>query len=75
MTITELKEWIEQLELNVGEDEAAELDVHIAEQPGYPLDFELQWADPFVHDGKVYLIEGGNCGYLPGEVSKELGWR
>lgn len=52
-------------------DEDAE--VRLAIQPSYPFEHRL---DDFVAeaDGKVYLAEAGQVGYLSGEARAELGW-
>lgn len=61
-------------------------EVRIAQQPSYP--FEYSVADVVIiggplganEDGEddepvVYLTEGSQLGYLPGKVSREIGWR
>jgi hypothetical protein len=51
--------------------------VRLAQQPAWP--FENHLGEPLVmetDDGDVvYLPEGGQVGYLPGDVASELGWR
>jgi len=48
-------------------------EIRIAEQPNWPFEYSI---DEVVEvDGIVYIGEGSQIGYLPGEVSNELGWR
>ena len=63
-----------------------ETEVRIAQQPSYPL--ESRVADVVIIGGPlgatedqedddpvVYLVEGSQLGYLPRNVSREIGWR
>jgi hypothetical protein len=93
MTVGELREILDGLD--------DEMEVRIAHQPNYPLEFEAAGAevvdlneveDPDGlperdMDGRrfelpdpqeiLYIVEGSSAGtgYLPGIVSKKIGWR
>lgn len=64
MTVAQLIEILE------GMDEEAE--VRLAIQPNYP--FEHGIGEVVEVDGKVYIAEKSQIGYLPAEVSADLGW-
>ena len=65
MTVAELIEQLEALD--------PEAEVRLASQPTYPMEYSL---DEFVVevDGRVYLAEAGQVGYLPDGVRAGLGW-
>ncbi len=67
LTVEELVELLEQF--------PPEAEVRIAQQPSWPFEYSVgEVAAP--DEGKVvYIAEGAQLGYLPGEVSSELGWR
>lgn len=62
MTIKELKEELD----NYNED----LEIRIAEQPHYPMEYSIQGLRDFNKENKeiVYLLEGEQKGYLSKEV-------
>lgn len=65
MTINEL---IMELEQYDGDTE-----VRLAQQPNWPFEYsvgDIAEAD----DGKVYIGEGSQLGYLSGEAREALGW-
>jgi hypothetical protein len=72
MTVEQL---LEELE---GCDPDAE--VRIAQQPAWPFEYALDTAQAVVtvdlDDGQpvVYLVEGQQLGYLPGQAADQLGW-
>ena len=73
MTVSEL---IEHLETHV-ENGDGNKDVRLACQPNWPFEYsicEQSTADAQATDEAVYLAEGIQIGYLPGDVSDELGW-
>lgn len=70
MKIGELKELIDQVDDS--------LEVRFAAQPKWPFEYSIYDAviietkdNP---DGCLYLIEGSQIGYLPGDVCEEIGW-
>ena len=79
MTVRELIE-----ELRLFDQEAQ---VRFASQPSWPFEYsingvvqaEVEKPDEYTDDGYekediVYLEEGRQIGYLPGEAREELGW-
>jgi heme oxygenase len=66
MTMT-AQELIEILE---GMDPDAE--VRFASQPSWPFEYSISAAAEV--DGVLYLAEGTQLGYLPGEVAEQIGW-
>lgn len=80
MTIEEL---IAALQEMIEDGVEPETEVRLAMQPSYPFEYSVRQRDViFVEDatvldrspGVVYLAEGKQVGYLPGEVRDELGW-
>jgi hypothetical protein len=68
MTVQELIEMLSEL------DPFAE--VRLATQPSWPLEYELTGLlaqDPA--EQVVYLVQGGQLGYLPGDIATQLDWR
>jgi len=65
MTVEELIQELQYFDRNV--------EVRIAQQPSWPFEYDLNGA-AFI-DGKVWLIEGNQLGYLPGKVAEDLGWK
>jgi hypothetical protein len=75
MTVIELKEALEGLP-----DEA---EVRLAMQPSWPFEYSIMEVVPLEPDEEapadeevkvVYLTEGSQLGYLPGEASEAIGW-
>lgn len=63
------------LDLLDGFDE--DVEVRLAQQPSYPLEYELGGAESVEDEDGVevlYLIEGDQLGYLPHGVSEAIGW-
>ena len=64
------------------EDLDHDLEVHLATQPTYPLEYAIDNMGPVLvtveteedPQSFVYLFEGGQIGYLPRVVRKEMGW-
>lgn len=71
MHVRDLIEELEQMIINEEIDEYAE--VRFASQPNYPLEYTLS-STMVVNEGKVYLGEGRQVGYLKGIIKEELGW-
>ena len=46
--------------------------VRIAEQPSWPFEYDLNAV--VEADGKVWIVEGNQLGYLEGEIKGVLGW-
>lgn len=83
MTVSELRELIEDL--------PDHCEVRIAHQPNYPFELsvsEARFVETRDEDedetpaskhgepeGVLYIAEGNQIGYLPGNVSRELNWR
>lgn len=77
MTVGELKEMIDGLDEDV--------EVRLAMQPSWPFEYSISSVEVIDNDpegsdeepieGIVYLAEGDQLGYLPGNVCDELGWR
>lgn len=51
-------------------------EVRLAMQPSWPMEYTVDDVVEFTgYAGPtVYLAEGGQVGYLPGDARKELGW-
>jgi hypothetical protein len=64
MTVEELIEELEQLD--------PEAEVRWASQPSWPFEYDCAGVQEV--EGKVWLIEGKQLGYLPGEVKDSIGW-
>ena len=57
-------------------DDEDDLEVRLAHQLSWPLEYELDSSsDLAVSDGVVYIPEGRQIGYLPGVVARDLGWK
>ena len=67
MTVGELIAELEQY------DEDAT--VRFAEQPSWPFKYSIRHETAVSEDGStVYLVEGEQLEYLPGEIRDQLGW-
>ncbi len=68
MTVGQLKEVLEYY----NED----MEVRFASQPNWPFEYSINDAVPVKTDNGeiIYLEEGTQLGYLPGEAKDELGW-
>jgi hypothetical protein len=72
-----VRELIEELE---GMNPEAE--VRFASQPSWPFEYNIQGVVECNPEDEsdnepaevVYLVEGNQIGYLPGEVKDEIGW-
>lgn len=49
------------------------IEIRLATQPSYPFEWSVEAGE--VVDGILYLAEGSQLGYLPGEVRDALSWR
>ena len=77
MTVGELKEMLEGLD--------DDMEVRLAMQPSWPFEYSIDSVEVIDNDpdglddepieGIVYLVEGSQLGYLPGDVCANLGWR
>ncbi len=74
MTVRELIEELEGMN--------PEAEVRFASQPSWPFEYSVAAVVGFSEDDEddrteaetVYLVEGNQIGYLPGEVKDEIGW-
>lgn len=66
-----MKVWELQEILEFANEDA---EVRIAMQPSYPFEYTISSMDYYQTDDVVYLSEGHQVGYLPQEVSNQLGW-
>lgn len=69
MTVEQLIAALEQL--------PPEAEVRLAIQPAWPFEYAISAiteAVPLPEGDVVYLIEGTQLGYLPGEAREEIGW-
>ena len=71
MTVGELKEMIAGLD--------DDIEVRLAMQPTWPFEYDISSVevmdiDDAEPDRRVYLVEGRQIGYLPGDVTSQLGW-
>lgn len=64
MTVADLTELLEGLD--------PKMEVRMAQQPSWPFEYSIK--DLVIVEGVVYLAEGVQLGYLPGEVAQELNW-
>lgn len=65
--------------LNILEDLPEDAEVRLAMQPSYPFEYSIgdvvTVAPEYDNDpGRVYLAEGRQLNYLPGDARAELGW-
>ena len=76
MTVQDLIYELEQLD--------GDTEVRFASQPNWPFEYSIDEVLVTETDGRndngeekeiVYLSEGRQLGYLPANVSEELGWR
>lgn len=74
MTIRDLIERLEDFADDFGDD----IEVRLAQQPRWAFEYsigniaaveDLQDSDPI-----IYIGEGQQLGYLPGDAARELGW-
>lgn len=63
-----VRDLIEELENFAGDD----MEVRLAQQPRRPLEFGV--GEVVCVDDVVYVGEGYQHGYLPGDARSELGW-
>lgn len=74
MTVRELIEELEGMN--------PEAEVRFASQPSWPFEYSVAAVVGVSEDDEddrteaetVYLVEGNQIGYLPGEVKDEIGW-
>ena len=82
MTIAELIEALQEFAEEHGEN----TEVRLAQQPSWPFEYSIDEVVAVSSDSAdededetekpiVYIGEGRQLGYLPGIVSRELGWR
>jgi hypothetical protein len=64
MTVAELIDILEGMD--------PDMEVRFASQPSWPFEYSI--SDIYPTENVVYLAEGEQIGYLPGEVASELGW-
>lgn len=59
------------------EDCDPEAEVRLAHQPAWPFEYSVSAVEEYgTDDGPVvYIAEGSQLGYLPGEVREGLGWQ
>ena len=65
MTVEELIEELQYLD--------PELEIRFASQPSWPFEYHIDGA--VESKGKVWLVEGDQLGYLPGQVANDIGWK
>ena len=68
MTVDELRDVLECYD--------GDMEVRFASQPNWPFEYSINDAVPVkTDDGEIiYLEEGRQIGYLPGDAKDELGW-
>lgn len=66
MTIGELKEMLEEMD--------DDKEIRFASQPSWPFEYFIM-SNYGENDEAIYLAEGRQLGYLPGDIKDELGWR
>ena len=72
MTLAELIDNLERVRDENGDED---IEVRLAHQPSWPFEYSIdRYADWPVVDGVLYIPEGAQIGYLPGEVKAEIGW-
>lgn len=49
-----------------------DMEVRIASQPSWPFEYGI--AETAESEGVIYIAEGGQIGYLPGEAAEAIGW-
>lgn len=64
MTVEELIQELQYVDRN--------LEVNFASQPSWP--FEYSVSGVVESEGKVWLVEGSQLGYLPEKVRDDIGW-
>lgn len=66
MTVEELKEMLEEMD--------DDKEIRFAGQPNWPFEYSIRSTYAENNDA-IYLAEGRQLGYLPGDIKDELGWR
>ena len=77
MTVYDLIELTHELASRAEADESLlEKEVRFASQPNWPFEYSIEdnYGEPVETANAVYLAEGRQIGYLPGEVKEQLGW-
>jgi hypothetical protein len=64
MTAEELMMLLEEME--------PETEIRFASQPNWPFEYKID--DAIEVNGRLYLVEGRQIGYLPQEVKESIGW-
>ena len=68
MTVGELRAELEQYDDNVN--------VRLAMQPAWPFEYSIGYDLAFDQENQIlYIPEGQQLDYLPGEIRDQLGWR
>jgi len=72
MNARELMDILEQRD----DEDLYSMEVHLAQQPAWPLEFEAFGAEIIKVEGKdvLYIKEGNPVGYLPQEVCNTILW-
>lgn len=75
LTVGQLIQLLEEAASTAPEGE--ETEVRFAHQPNYPLEAGIAEQVVLGENGVLYVAESAYAsgGYLPGDVSSELGWR
>ncbi len=60
--------------IEILQDAPEDAQVLFAAQPSWPMEYTIRDVVR-TDDDQIYLGEGSQLGYLPGEVSELLGWR
>jgi len=70
MSIDELIEVLQEAREDLGGD----AEVRLAMQPNWPFEYTIRNGTASA-EGVIYLAEGRQLDYLPGEISQEFGWK
>lgn len=65
MTVGELKEILDRID--------DDKEIRFVSQPSWPFEYSIM-SNYAENDEVIYLAEGRQLGYLPGDIKDELGW-
>lgn len=75
ITLAGLKEMVDEMVEEYGEEKAEDVVVRWAAQPAWPFEYSinLEWVTN-TENNVIYFAEEKQLGYLPGEIKDQLGW-
>jgi len=77
MTLAELKELVDDMVDQVGDERADYIDVRFAAQPNWPFEYSIKADLVYIEEEEpeiVYIAEESQLRYLPDPVKDALNW-